>query len=240
MRIALCDDLTIERQQVIGALHSVITDFTVDEFEDGNELIKSHKTLPYDLIMLDILMPAISGMDTAAILRKTDTTTPIVFVSTSEEFGVMSYRVLAFDYLLKPIDKEQLKACMKRLFVQQKRRKQYITITYSGIETKILLSNIQCIESNLRKVIFTLTENQPIEIVGKLTDFEEFLLMHGFCRCHKSYLVNMAHIDILKGDMFYLTSGKTVKISRAYLPSAKKAYFDYLFLLRDIHVPLIK
>lgn len=228
MRIAICDDLQTERQKTIEALDSVIRNFSVNEFDDGAELIKSHEVLPYDLIILDILMPKISGMDTAAQIRKKDTKTPIVFISTSEEFGVQSYRVLAFDYLLKPIDTEQLRACMRRL-LSQRTKKHYITVTYSGTETKILLSNIQCLESNLRKVIFTLSENREIEVVGKLTDYEEFLLHHGFCRCHKSYLVNMEYIDSIDNDVFYLTSGKTMKISRTYLQSAKKAYFDYVF-----------
>ena len=175
---------------MFSSIDSVIRNFSVNEFDDGAELIKSHEVLPYDLIILDILMPKISGMDTAAQIRKKDTKTPIVFISTSEEFGVQSYRVLAFDYLLKPIDTEQLRACMRRL-LSQRTKKHYITVTYSGTETKILLSNIQCLESNLRKVIFTLSENREIEVVGKLTDYEEFLLHHGFCRCHKSYLVNM-------------------------------------------------
>ena len=188
MRIAICDDLQTERQKTIEALDSVIRNFSVNEFDDGAELIKSHEVLPYDLIILDILMPKISGMDTAAQIRKKDTKTPIVFISTSEEFGVQSYRVLAFDYLLKPIDTEQLRACMRRL-LSQRTKKHYITVTYS----------------------------------------EEFLLHHGFCRCHKSYLVNMEYIDSIDNDVFYLTSGKTMKISRTYLQSAKKAYFDYVF-----------
>ena len=116
MRIAICDDLQTERQKTIEALDSVIRNFSVNEFDDGAELIKSHEVLPYDLL---------------------------VFISTSEEFGVQSYRVLAFDYLLKPIDTEQLRACMRRL-LSQRTKKHYITVTYSGTETKILLSNIQC------------------------------------------------------------------------------------------------
>ena len=153
-------------------------------------------------------------------------------MSTSAEFGVQSYRVLAFDYLLKPIDQEQLKGCMKRLFSQTEKKKQSLTITYKGTRIDILLSNIQYLESNLRKVIFTLSENTEIEVIGKLTDFEPYLLEHGFCRCHKSYLVNIEHIDRINDDLFYLTSGKTVKISRAYLQSAKKAYFEYIFSVK--------
>lgn len=94
--------------------------------------------LPYDLIFLDILMPRISGMDTAERLRKTDTHTPIVFVSSSEEFGVQSYRVLAFDYLLKPVDPKELKRCMTRLCDQLDHEKQaFLTVSYAGTEAKI-------------------------------------------------------------------------------------------------------
>ena len=229
MRIAICDDQKNERQKMIEALGSVIDHFSTNEFDNGNALLESHANNPYDLIILDILMPEMNGIDTAASLRKSDTKTPIIFLSASKEFGVQSYRVLAFDYLLKPIDREQLKDCMKRLFSQTAKKKQSITITYEGTEIDILLSNIQCLESNLRKVIFTLSENKEIEIIGKLTDFEQFLLEHGFCRCHKSYLVNLEHIDRVDDDMFYLTGGKAVKISRAYLQSAKKSYFEYIF-----------
>lgn len=229
MRIAICDDQKNERQKMIEALHSVIDHFSTDEFDNGSSLLEGHAKNPYDLIILDILMPEMNGIDTAASLRKNDIKTPIIFLSTSGEFGVQSYRVLAFDYLLKPINREQLKGCMKRLFSQTAKKKQSITITYEGTEIDILLSNIQCLESNLRKVVFTLSENKEIEIVGKLTDFEPLLLEHGFCRCHKSYLVNIEHIDRVDDDMFYLTSGKAVKISRAYLQSAKKSYFEYIF-----------
>ena len=174
-------------------------------------------------------MPSITGIDTAALLRKNDTKTPIVFMSTSEEFGVQSYRVLAFDYLLKPFDMDQFKACMKRLFSQQERKKHYIKISYQGTETSVLLSNIQYLESNLRKVIFGLPKNREITVNGKLSDFEPMLLSHGFCRCHKSFLVNLEHIDRIEDDVFHLIGGKTIKISRAYKASARKAYFDYIF-----------
>ncbi len=228
MRIAICDDMETERSDVIQKLKILLDDFFVDEFEDGNELLLCHGGNPYDIIILDILMPKISGIDVATILRKTDEKTPVIFLSSSEEFAVQSYRVLAFDYLLKPVEQEQLKSCLDRYFSQYKER-HYVHVTYSGVDTKIVLSNIQCLESNLRKVIFTLNENREIEVIAKLTDFEEMLLKHGFVRCHKSYLVNMEYIDYMKDNVFHLTGGKDIKISRSYLQSSKKAYFDYVF-----------
>lgn len=228
MRIAICDDERAERKTIIEKLSKIVGDLAVNEFDDGRELVKSHGHIPYDVIILDILMPKIDGMATAELIRKSDGDTPVVFVSSSEEFGVQSYRVSAFDYLLKPIDEKLLEECMKRL-MSKKKKKQYIKITYSGTETRILLSNIQCVESNLRKVIFTLTGNKEIEISGKLADYEFFLTANAFCRCHKSYIVNIEHIDSIENDTFYLTGGKIIKISRTYLQSAKKAYFDYVF-----------
>lgn len=228
MRIAICDDQKADRETVITALKSILKNFSINEFDNAAELLRNHAALPYDLIITDILMPKTNGIDAAAELRKTDNSTPIVFMSTSEEFGVQSYRVLAFDYLMKPLDTEQLRACIKRLLARRKKR-HFITIPYSGTDTKILLSNIQCVESNLRKVIFTLSENREIEISGKLAEYEKQLVMHGFCRCHKSYLVNIEHIDSIENDTFHLTGGKAIKISRTHLQNAKKAYFDYVF-----------
>lgn len=234
MRIAVCDDLNTDRQLVIDMLNSMLKNFSVETFSNGNDLLEKHALAPYDLIISDILMPDISGIEMAAELRRTDIKTPIVFMSTSEEFGVQSYRVLAFDYLLKPIDIGQFNACLKRLISQREKKRRYIKVTYLGTETSILLSNIHYLESNLRKVIFGLPEGREITVNGKLSDFEPALIEHGFCRCHKSYLVNLEHIDRIEDDMFYLTCGKTVNISRAYKSSAKKAYFDYVFNAEEL------
>ncbi len=66
MRIAICDDLKIDREQITKALKDIGGEFSVNEFDDGHELLKSHALSPYDLIILDILMPKISGIDTAS------------------------------------------------------------------------------------------------------------------------------------------------------------------------------
>ena len=202
----------------------------VGKAKDGEIALPMIRKTKPDVLITDIKMPFMDGLTLSGIVKKEIPEIRIVIVSGYDDFEY-ARKAIALgvdDYLLKPIDTEQLRACMRRL-LSQRTKKHYITVTYSGTETKILLSNIQCLESNLRKVIFTLSENREIEVVGKLTDYEEFLLHHGFCRCHKSYLVNMEYIDSIDNDVFYLTSGKTMKISRTYLQSAKKAYFDYVF-----------
>ena len=228
MRIAVCDDERKMRDEIKNALAEILPNASVSTFDDGNCLLAEHGETAFDIIILDILMPKISGLDTAALLRENDKKTPVIFVSSSEEFGVASYRVFAFDYLLKPLKKEELSNCILRI-IKRNEKKESIKINYSGIETSILLSNIEYLESDLRKVRFTLTGGRKIEVVGKLTDFEGYLLAHGFLRCHKSFILNIEHIDSIDSDTFYLTGKRAVKISRTYLQGAKKAYFDYVF-----------
>lgn len=60
----------------------------------------------YDLVLLDVLMPGINGMQVAQELRELDKNVKIIFISSSSEFAVESYRVGAYHYLLKPIDKD--------------------------------------------------------------------------------------------------------------------------------------
>ena len=117
------------------------------------------------------------------------------------------------------------------------------TLYYSDLfrtEAKILLSNIQCLESNLRKVIFTLSENREIEVVGKLTDYEEFLLHHGFCRCHKSYLVNMEYIDSIDNDVFYLTSENDEDLKNTICKVQKRHILTMYLRRRERHEPFRK
>ena len=61
-----------------------------------------------DLIILDVIMPLMSGMDTARELRMDEQTVPIIFLTSSKEFAVDSYDVNAFHYLIKPVDERKL------------------------------------------------------------------------------------------------------------------------------------
>jgi len=199
MRIAICDDLSSEREALKNMLVQEIKNCTVTEFDNGLRLITCHNDEPFDLIFLDIIMPGISGIETAQEIRKTDKKTPVIFVSTSEEFGVMSYRVLAFDYILKPIDKDVLSESLRR-FTDMDSGQQCIEVNCSGITAKILLSNIVCMESNLHKVVLSLSQGRSVTVSAKLSDYEKVLSQHGFIRCHKSYLINAQYIANIVGD----------------------------------------
>ena len=81
---------------------------TYDIFTNATDLLETIPVHHFDLLLLDILMPGITGMDAAREIRQTNSTIPIIFLTSSSEYAVESYRVNAADYLLKPLDADKL------------------------------------------------------------------------------------------------------------------------------------
>lgn len=228
MRVAVCDDMVEERREIASYIKKYIPEAVLTEYEDGNRLIEEHREQYFELLVLDILMPSIDGLKIASLIREFDQNTPIIFVTSSDEFAVQSYRVHAYDYILKPISEIQIQECLNR-FLSKKTDQKIITVDYLGVETNIRVNSILYLESRLRRVIIHLSEKRVIELSGKLSDYEELIKSVHFCRIHKSFLVNMAGVSKLSGDEFTMKNDDVIKISRANLNHAKKAYLDYMF-----------
>lgn len=81
----------------------------------GEDLLARHAASRADIILLDMIMPLVNGMDTARELRQSDTAVRLVFLTSSPEFALESYEVRAFDYLLKPVAYERLAQLLDEL-----------------------------------------------------------------------------------------------------------------------------
>ena len=131
LRVAICDDM----QDFLARANSLVSawkedndDVVVDLFSDGDSLIDAHVKNPFDIILLDIVMPLMNGIDTAAQIRKSDKSVKLVFLTSSPEFAIESYSVHANGYLLKPIDKDKLYACLDELYTDISEGTKYITV----------------------------------------------------------------------------------------------------------------
>ena len=106
VRIACCDD----DKNHLNTIKNMIDSWNqcpvllhTDIFDEGDALIQAHAKQPYDIIILDIVMPLLNGVDTAREIRTKDKSVKIIFLTSSKEFAFESYRVKASDYLLKPV-----------------------------------------------------------------------------------------------------------------------------------------
>lgn len=228
--IALCDDLEQERKTVCKLLSSMTElrkefQLEVREFSSGEGLLLDLETgrREYELILMDIVMKPLSGMDTARQIRAMGLNVPIAFLTTSPDFALESYDVSASGYLLKPVKAEKLEALLRkvltppdkpRICVQSGRRRRYL-----------FLEEIVFAESDNHSIRIHLASGEEVvcgEKLGSLAD----RLDDRFLRCHQSYLVNMNYIADVRED-FILKDGRVVHIRTREHKAMADAYYRF-------------
>lgn len=233
MHIAICDDNIDELTRIVTLLELYCRErdssITYESFNSALELLETMKERQFDLLLLDILMPGITGMDAAKEIRRTDSDIPIIFLTSSREFAVESYRVGAKDYIMKPVNKDEVFSSISKQLARFKQEDSYLTVkTGQGI-MKLPFSNIVYIEVINRSLHFILTNGELKEAYGYLTDYEYILLSNPhFYKPHRSYIINLRYVTELDKKGFDTMLGNTVPVSRDIYPKAKAAYMKYL------------
>lgn len=199
-------------------------------FQNATELLASMDSRDYDLLLLDMLMPGVNGMQAAREIRESNSQMEIVFLTFSPEFAVESYSVRAHYYLLKPASEEKLFPILDRLMADFKRPEDALHIKTQTSVFSLPYGKIEYIEVSAKKLYFYLTDGSKREITGSLADFEQALLKRpGFMKVHRSYLVNLQWVQELRHGELVTASGRRVPVSRAAYPQVRTAYTHFLF-----------
>ena len=118
MRIAVCDDDEKELSRFMELIkeYQLSRGITHDcrYFRSSTEFLCDIRGGEYDLVLLDVIMPGINGVEVARGLREADKNVKLIFVSSSPEFALESYSVGAYYYLLKPADADLLFSLLDR------------------------------------------------------------------------------------------------------------------------------
>lgn len=192
-------------------------------FEALNVLHKE----PIDILFLDIKMPSLSGLD----MLKTLQNPPNVILTTAfSEFGVESYEYGITDYLLKPISFERFLKAVNKLVIPQNSK-----LTLTQLEEKIVeptfiffkadkkihkyyFSDIFFIEGSGNYVKIHSQYEKPLMVLDKLTDLQNKLPQKQFIRIHKSFILNVSHIQKIEGNMIKIED-KVIPISATFKPN---------------------
>lgn len=231
MRIALCDD----RPDQLENLHSMILAWngeyvSVSCYDNGDALLQAHRTTPFDIIFLDILMPLLNGMETARELRQSDKTVRLVFLTASSDFAVEAFSVKASNYLLKPLDSEKLHRCLEELSEELHTFARKICIRGIHAMHQIPVEDIEYIESQNKRILFVLSNGETILSGEPLYAYEEKLTLEdGFFKCSRSFIVNIHRIDTFTAKEIRTRSGARIPISRSCHREFEDAYFSVLF-----------
>lgn len=235
LQVAICDDeeicLSNTKEMLETWANERSFELKIDCFNNGDSLIRKSENNRYDIVFLDIFMPATNGMDIAKELRQKDKTVKIIFLTSSPDFALQSYSVKATDYCLKPIEYERLKEIMEECITSfnGKEPANLILKTLGGYQ-KIYIYDIEYIEAQNKRVFFFLKSGQVLEVVQPLYTFEtELLNNNGFFKCHRSYLVYIPNVDYFSNTEIRTKSGRRIPIARGYGKVFKDAFFSIMF-----------
>lgn len=229
-RVAICEDEPALRQelhrQCAQILQRLDTEHRLTDFPSAEALEKALDTgAQFDLLCLDILMPGMNGMQLAQSIRQRDEQTSILFITSTEEFLLEGYSVRPIQYLLKPVQPEQLENAL-RTDLRLHHQPHTVTI-HSGGKTAVLpLEDILYVESRNHGCVFC-TAQQEHFFWMTLAEAEQ-LLPGEHCRCHKSFLVNLQHIRQVNGRIILLPGGKRLDIGPRYAEPFQRLFARYL------------
>jgi len=239
MKIAICDDDLLELNRISSFIYEYRRERNVPlaykSFQSAIELISYAEKGDFSLILLDIMMPGINGMEAAQEIRAFDNRVKIVFLTSSPEFAVESYTVRAYDYILKPVSKDKVFSVLDAVIADEQIPMEGLTVKTQKGMVRILFSKLAFVEIINKKLYFHMADGNVQEVNSSLTAFEEKLLARSeFVKVHRSYIVNMYHISMLGPKKLVTDSGKVIPISRMLYANVKEAYMKHLFLEKGV------
>ncbi|MCD8307227.1 MAG: LytTR family DNA-binding domain-containing protein [Clostridia bacterium] len=196
------DDLEeIEKEKNMLSLYAKEygLEFAVSEFTDTVEFLAGYAPR-YDILLMDIDMPYVNGLDAAKRIRVQDKTTVIVFITNMPQYAIKGYSVDALDYILKPVSYYALSSVITKALGRIRRDEdKSIVVKNADGAYKLSLSQILYIEVTGHKCIYH-TKDRSIEVYSTIKSIEESLPGKVFVRCSNAYIVNMRHVDFVGKD----------------------------------------
>ncbi len=183
-------------------------------------LLNYNKLDEIQLIYLDIQMPEMTGID---FLKSIPTNAEIILTTAYSEYALQGYELNVTDYLLKPVELGRFIAAtnkaienikLKQLRDAKSSDDDYIVVKVDKKHVKINIKDIVYIQADWNYMnIYTIKEKHMV--LGTLKSIEEVLSAKNFVRIHKSYLINLSHVEFIEGNQVQL-NGIKLQISRNY------------------------
>ena len=230
MRIAICDDDKRICSILAGKVKAFCPDAEIFTYTSGEKLLDSDILL--DILLLDIKMPGMSGMDVAKTLRDRNWRKILIFITGEEDQVFNSFDLHAFHFLVKPVADKKLKEVLDNAVKELEQsdaesatHDKHIRIQSGTSHIMVNLALLLYAEVYGRKTILHM-KDEIIEYYGQLSVLES-LVGKDFYRIHRSYLVNMKYVEKYTKASVTLQSGENIPISRREYDGFLNAYLDY-------------
>lgn len=237
LSIAICDDqpkeLAIINEHITEYLDTHALEAELKEFSHPDKLLIAIESEIFHLYILDIVMPMFSGIELGKEIRRLDREAQIIYATTEPQFALQAYAASPINYLVKPIDKQQLFDTLTLAISKADlAEEQTFTVkTFDGLRV-IKLSDIVWCEYRSHSVLFSLKNGEEVISRTVRESFLEYcapiLKDNHFLQCHSSFVVNMCRVERFAKDNFVLYGEKVVPIAAKQYAAVRDSYMDYL------------
>lgn len=238
MRIAICEDNESHAQilnQYIQswAKHQGLTVCIACYQSAEAFLFEWSKDNTFDLAFLDIELKHINGLELAQDIRKQDQGMLLVFTTGLQDYVFRGYEVQAFRYMLKPIKEKE---CIKTLDAA------YHVFLNQTDDTYAIVQERESIRLFKREILYFEMDNHYViahtvrgvyRYKDKLSHIALMLGEPRFCRCHRSYIVNLEHVSTINQKKVEIDYGDILPISRVRWQSLNQCFISYYVTLKD-------
>ncbi|MCK4551974.1 MAG: response regulator transcription factor [Tenericutes bacterium] len=199
----------------------------IDFYLSAEEMLfENPESYPFDMIILDIQMAKISGIELAKRIRETDKSVILAFVSGIADYVFEGYEVQAIRYILKPIKQEQVFELLDLVKTKEVEREKFMVLSISGEKKKLKYSDIIYVESMGHYVVFHL-EKEEIDYKYNISNLFDELSENNFVKTHRSYIVNLKYVDKITKDKCCLTDSIEIPLSRSAYKLVNNKFINY-------------
>ena len=221
IRIAVCDDNLefLEKEKKIIMTYLIMRDqeYEIDTYDSGKRLLDSLNGKEYDLIMLDVELKDMNGMDLAQKVHDFNDKISVAFVSAFMKYAPGGYQVNALRYILKDEKlKESIEECLELLLKNLDIDKKTISMEFTIGERTVRVNDILYLKSNKNYTVFVMNCENAEELkqknsIRKVTDL---MAKYDFVSVNSGESVNLHHVDKIRGNKLILDNGKELDIPR--------------------------
>jgi len=228
MKIAIVDDNAEELRRLHGYFNELLDAASdIVGFSSGEDFLAVWPKENFDLIVLDIFMDNVTGMDVARKIRETDSSVKLVFSTTSNEFASESYEVNACYYLHKPFGAEQVKAMLDRIDIAKLDEMRTVRLPDGN---SVILRDIIYADFSSHRVALHCKYGKSICVRSAFSEIEPLLCAYRyfFSPC-KGVVINFYEVGAQNADTFTMCDGTIIPISRRKAREVLDAYSSFRF-----------